>query len=477
MKKIPLPNVSYEALQLNNIGPITKFLGVTTLDPFNAPIGSATSVKNVTAAGGVFPSLTTRPSFSPLGAGFGASVTGMALHLNAEPNAVAGGIWRKYTAGAWSNVLTGLNATAQWSFTNFQGAFPKVNLIGVNGVDPAKKYDGTTISDLAGVPSGVKFKMIDQHGDRVYASDGKAIYMSGLRKAEDWTSADSVIGANVYQIETNTGEDVCAIKAGMKHLMVFKRNAFFELWGTNSTNHQLQQIAETGAVGLNAVTVHDEAGYWIHDSGAFRYTGGLPRKDFSMPVIEYFKQMNKSAAQNACAISTRDSVLFSIPTGTSTVNDTTLEYLPAYGIWSIWKDFSPTAWLYWNNKLTYGDGTGVYQQADNSTGVSWEWVSPPFGGGAFSTINQWYKLMYVLDIPVGSQLTVYVSSKSEGNAPADWIEVTSTAGIEGMPIYDRRVVLPLQQVANSNWLRLKIAGTGPIKFHEINIQQRALPLR
>lgn len=468
MKKvIPIPDISYEDMNVSNIGPINKFLGVTTLDPFNAPVGSATSAKNLTGDSGVFPALSTRPNFAVVGTGFGASVNGMGLHLNSTLNVVTGGTWRKYNGTSWTDVLTGLNTTAKWSFTNFKGSFSTINLIAVNGVDAPRKYDGTTVSNLAGVPAGINFKMIDQHDNRLYASDGKAVYFCALRKGEDWSTLDE---AGTIQIETNTGEDVTAIKAGMKHLMVFKRNAFFELWGTGPHNYTLQQVSETGAVGLNAVTVHDEAAYWISDSGAFRYTGGLPRKDFSLPVLGFFQNINKTAAQNACTISTKDSVIFSIPTGTSTVNDTTLQYLPNYGVWFVWQDFSPTQWTFWNDKLTYGDGTGVYQQAGNGTAISWEWISPPFGGGAFSARNQWYKLHYLIDVPSGSSLNVYVSRKAEGDT--DWILVNNSYATGD----SRRVILPISQVANSNFLRVKLAGTGPVKFHELNIQQRVLPL-
>lgn len=471
MKPIPIPNVDYQPMNVSNIGPINKFLGVNTIDPFNAPIGSATSIKNLTAAGGVAPALATRPAFDDGWANFGASCAGLGLRLNTELHAVAGGTWRKYDGSSWSNVLTGLDTTARWSFTNFKGNLSAINLIGVNGVDAARKYDGSTVSTLAGVPAGITFKMIDQHDNRLYASDGKAVYFCALRKPEDWTTIDE---AGSIQIETNTGEDVSAIRAGMKHLMVFKRNMFSELWGTGPHNYTLQQISETGAVGLNAVTVHDEAAYWIHDSGAYRYTGGLPRKDFCLPVMGYFQKMNRTAAPNACATSSKDAVIFSIPTGVSTTNDTTLEYLPDFGVWNVWQDLSPTQWVFWNDKLAYGNSIGVSQQQANSNGVSWEWVSPPFGNGSFSTLHQWYKLMYVIDVPLGSSMTTYVSRKAEGNAPADWIQVnTTTAGT----LNGRRVILPIKDVANSNWMRVKFSGTGPVEFHELNIQQREMPLR
>lgn len=472
MKNIPIPGVSYQELGVSNVGPINKFLGVTTLDPYNAPPGSAVSIKNLSAAGGVFPALATRPNFSGVGTAFGASVQGMGLYKNSELHAVAGGTWRRYSGGTWNTVQTGLNASAQWSFTNFKGNLAGVNLIGVNGVDTPRRFDGTTVTNLTGLPPGVIFKMVDQHGDRLYASDGKALYYSGIAQPQDWTTKGTAGGGDL-QIENNSGEDITAIKAGFKHLMVFKRNMFAELFGTGPLNYQFQQIAETGAVGLNAVTMRDQTAYWIHDSGAFQYNGGLPRKEFSTPVSGYFALMNKAAAQNACAITTPDSVLFSFPTGASVVNDTTLEYLPEFGIWSVWQDFAPTSWEYYNKALTYGDATGVFTKAGNGTGVAWEWVSPPFGGGPYSNTHQWYKLWYIIDVPAGSTITVSVSTKAEGNLSGDWTQVTNISSVGN----SRRVMVPISQVANSNFLRVKFAGTGPVEMHEFNIQQREMPLR
>lgn len=470
LKPIPIQNVEYQSLGVVNVGPINRFMGVTTLDPYNAPPGTAASIKNLSGAGGVFPALAVRPGFAAVGSSFGAPVKGMGLHKNNELHAVAGGAWRRYSGGAWTSLVTGLSTTAPWSFTNFKGNLAAINLIGVNGIDTPRKYDGTTVTALAGLPAGVNFKIIDQHDNRLYASDGKAVYFCALRKPEDWTTVDD---AGQIVIETNTGEDVCAIKAGMKHLMVFKPNMFAELWGTGPHNYQLQAISETGAVGLEAVAIYGQTGYWIHATGAFEYTGGLPRKEFSLPVAGYFASMNKAAMSGACAVATKDSVLFSIPTGASTVNDTTLEYLPDYGIWSVWQDFAPASWAYWNGLQTYGDGTGVYQATTNNAGVSWEWISPPFGAGPYSGTHQWYKLWHVIDVPAGSTLNVYVSTKAEGNNTGDWTPITSSAPIGS----GKRMILPLQQIANSNFLRVKLTGTGSVKLHELNIQQREMPLR
>lgn len=485
LNPVPIQNVEYQPLNLVNLGPINKFLGVTSLDPFNAPLGTAVSMKNLTAAGGIHPALSARNSFALLGGNIG-SVTGLGQHMNTTLHAMAGGGWFRWSGSAWVSVVAGLSLNAQWSMTNFKGNLASTNLIAVNGVDTPRKFDGTNQSNLAGLPSGVNFKMIDQHTDRLYASDGKAVYYSAVAKPQDWTTVGES-GAGAIQIETNTGEDVNAIKAGMKHLMVFKRNAFMELWGTRPSNYQLQRVSETGALGLNAVTLRDQTAYWASDGGAFHYTGGLPRKDFSVPVIGYFNAMNKAAASNACVTSTKDSVLFSIPTGASTVNDTTLEYLPDVGIWTVWKDFAPRAWTFWNGVLVYGETNGVFQQGTSATGTAWEWVSPPFGSGPYAGQKQWYKLWYVIDLPAGSSMTVSVSRKAEGDAAQDWITAqTINAGDNypgdgynpaGRPTIGRRVIIPVEQVANSNFLRVKFSGVGPVEFHELNIQQREMPLR
>lgn len=470
MKQIPVPKVQYEALNVSNIGPVNRFLGVSTLDPYSASPGVAAGIKNLTSAGGVFPALSARPAF--LGVGitpFGSPVRGIGLHKNTDLTAVAGGAWKKWSAGAWTSIATGLSTTAPWSFANFRGNLSAIHLIGVNGVDTPRKYDGTAVTNLTGAPAGIK--MIDQHDNRLYASDGKSIFHSALNKPQDWSTVDD---SGEIKIETNTGEDIVALKAGMKHLMVFKPNMFAELFGTGPHNYQMQTISETGCVGLNAIAVRDQTAFWIHSTGAFQYTGGLPRKDFSLPVQGYFASMNQAAASGACAVSTNDAVLFSIPTGSSTVNDTTLEFLPDYGVWSVWQDFAPTVWAYWNNILTYGNETGMYSDGKaGSNGVAWEWISPPFGSGPFANTHQWYKLWYVIDVPAGGSLNVYVSNKAEGNLPGDWTQVTVSQAVGA----GKRMIVPIAQMANSNFLRVKFTGTGPVKMHEFNIQQREMPLR
>lgn len=472
-----IADIQYANLNIQNIGPINQFLGVSTLDPFAVKVGYATRIRNLTSGGGAFPSLVTRPGETSMGAAFGSPVTGLALHQGSFLHAVAGGVWRKYNGSTWDTVTTGLSTTAKWSFCNFKGDLSQINLIGVNGVDAARKYDGTSVTTLTGTPAGVIFKVIDQHDNRMYASDGKAVYFSALRKAQDWTTVDD---AGSVQIETNTGEDVIAIKGGLKHLMIFKPHAFFELWGTGSHNYRMEMIAETGAIGKNAVTVKDEAAYWIGEGNAYRYTGGLPRSDFALAVRGYFEDMNLAAAANACVTSTNESVLFSIPTGSSTVNNVTLEYFPDFNVWTVWEDFSPTNWIFWNNVLFYGDATGMKRMDSNSSAVTWEWVSPPFSGGSLADRHIWYKLYYAIETPPGSSLFVSVSNTPEGDT--GWVEVGNILSSDTPPDNPTRALkpirsfIPITQMANSNWLRIKLIGTGMVKIHQLDIQQRQMPM-
>lgn len=58
----------------------------------------------------------------------------------------------KLNNGTWTTVLSGLDTSAEWSFCNFQGNLSGINLIGANGVDPIKRYDGNTAQNLSGAP-------------------------------------------------------------------------------------------------------------------------------------------------------------------------------------------------------------------------------------------------------------------------------------------------------------------------------------
>jgi len=123
-----------------------------------------------------------------------------------------------------------------------------------------------------------------------------------------------------------------------------------------------------------------------------------------------------------------------------------------------------------NHELYIGDDQGRVLKlggtTDGGNPISWHVITKPFNNASLAQKMRWYKLWIVADVPAGSTLQVFLSRSVEGE---DWTEITPF-------MQGSRIIIPVSNFANENYLRVKIAGTGPVKIREITRQQRQLPL-
>jgi len=458
------------------LDPITvnRFLGVDRQDAFSIADGAATSLKNLTSS--AFPALTVRPGFTNLGDSLGAAVVGLGVWKDTELHAVANGEWKKWTGSAWSAALaSGLSASAQWSFCNFQGNFAQIDLLGVNGA-VAKKYDGTNVTNLANVPAGGNY--IDAHDNRVYVAVASRVWASAFRAAENWTVGDLDTDAWWGEVETPDGSNIVGMKAGPGHITVFKPYHTFELFGTGSINYRLQPVSDKiGLVSNASVIMVGGVLYWLSHRGIEKYAGGVaPKNDWSMPVQWYVDNINAANRSKASAGTDGQRLYMALPLLTATENSHVIEYDPRYGTFYVWElPHYLRLFAYMGESWYNGDSTGQVHTMggadDAGTAIAWEWVSKPFGDGPLARKKNWHKLWLVCDLPTGSTMNVYLSKMAEGDA--DWTLVKTMAA--SSDIQGARVIIPVDTVANSNWVRVKFAGVGPATVYEWDRQFRVLP--
>jgi len=452
--------------------PLREFKGVNKLDAFSIFDSYATSLKNLTSTN--FLALTVRSGFSSLGDSFGVVVIGLGVWKDAELHAIANGEWKKWDGAAWSAALaSGLSTSAQWSFCNFQGNFADINLLAANGTDAVKKYDGSTVADLVNAPANANY--IDAHDNRVYVAVGNSVKFSALRKAEDWTTVDD---AGEIVVETSTGEAISGLKAGPGHVVVFMPHASFELYGTGPINYKLLPVSDKiGCVSNQSTLMVGNTLYFLAHDGIYRYTGGsAPRKDFALPVQWYIDNINKSNRHKACAGTDGKRYYLALPINSATEPNHVLEYDPVFETWYVWElGHYPRAFAYMNEEWYEGDSSGQVHKMggtdDAGTAISWEWVSKPFGASSLAQPKQWYKLWIVCDLPSGSTLNVYLTKTAEGDS--DWTLVRSLTA--NSTIQSSRVIIPVETVANANWVRVKFSGTGPATIYEMTRQERLMP--
>lgn len=454
-----------------------SFQGINRNDRFSIQPQFATDAKNISGNG--FPCLTVRPGNTVMGAQYG-RVLGMGVWKGTELHAVfADGTWRVWMGSFWSAALaSGLSTTAEWSFANFQGNLAGIGLIGSNGVDPVKVYDGATVSNLATAYAGSNY--IEQYADRLYAAVGNTVHFTAYRMANDWTTASGDEADSGYiVVETPDGELVSGLRTGSRRLTIFKPNSIHDLFGNSASDfHMTKGSGRIGAVSNQAITSVDSLLYFIHfPSGIYSYGGGAwPSKEFSQPVQAYVDRINLAAKYKCCAGTDGKRLYFGLPLDAATDPDTILEYNPEFGIWSVWKDYQPTHMALMGSDLYIGNVDGKVRKVggttDNGTAVSWNWVSKPFGNGSLAQKIRWIQMWVVADVPAGSTLNVYLSKSAEGDA--DW-QLAKTVTASGT-LSGTRIIVPTSMVADANWIRYKLEGTGSCTIREVSREEMQMPL-
>lgn len=471
VRKVEAAPQNWQSIGLLNPVPIRTFTGVNTLDPFAIEDSFATRSKNLSSLS--YPALTTRKGYTLLSTALAASIKGMGVWKDTQLTAVSNGIWNKWTGSAWTSIASGFNTSVAWSFCNFKGNYSGITLLAANGIDAMRKYDGTTVSTVSTAPAGANF--IEQHDNRAYCAVGSSVYVSSLRNSENWTAPDD---SQIFELDNPKGELVTGLRAGAGHIIVFMPTTIYELWGISHKDFRMQIVANDIGLANNNCSINvNGVLYFLDTRRIYRYLGGTaPSDDFAVAVQGYLDQINVAAKDQCCVGTDGSRVYFSIPYQTSTTANVTLVYDTVYEIWNVWQDFSPTCYTRMGNNWYAGDASGrVFQlgnsTTDNGTAIAWEWVSKPFGGDSLAQRIQWHSLWYVADIPSGSTMNVYLSKSASGDA--DWVLARSLAGND---LQTGKVMIPVGSLGNANWMRVRFTGSGPMTIHEIDRQQREIPL-
>ena len=421
-----------------------------------------------------YPAIKTRPGYEVVGTFGTGPVLGMGAWKDQELHVIfSDGTWRRLNSdGTWTTLASGLSTSAEWSFCNFKGNLGGINLIGANGVDPIKRYDGSTLQNRSGAPAGGKY--ITTQSNRLYCAVGNVLKFSALSKATDWTTAND---AGEIELNTRDGEDINGLNAGNGHVTVFKPSTIHELYGKGPSSYSLDQVADDiGATGNKAVTVHDETLPFISRNGIFQYAGGIrPKREFSDPVNKYIAGMNKSQASKCVAGSDGKYIYFAIPYGTATQNNIILQYDPNHKTWYAWDNIAVTHMIRVGQYLYFGDATGRVLRVGGTTDarntITSTAITKPFTAASMARKQQWFKLWVVASIPNGSTLKIYVSGEPTGE---NWtLARTLSASTD---IQFQKILVPTNSIANKNAVRIKIVATGPVTIHEITRQLRELPM-
>lgn len=439
-----------------------EFRGINTLDPFSIDSAFATEVKNLTSS--KYPAASTRPGYSVLKTQGTTKVLGMGVWKDRELHVVFNdGTWHRLKDGTWTQLLSGLNTSATWYFTNFKGGFADINLIATNGVDAPKRYDGTSVTNLGGAPATLNY--IEQHDNRLYGMVSNILYFSELSVGTNWTTTsgnDSDPGQIV--IENAEGETVNGLLGGAGHIVIFQPSDVFELYGTSPSDYRKIPAADDiGLANGRCRTVLDAVIYFMGRGGIYAYSGGArPNKLFSRPVQKYIDALSTTDLAN-CSMGTDGRYLYVYIPGKI------LEFNPEFGTWYVWEDISAACFARVGSSFYVGDTSGrvllIGGETDNGTAISGYWISKVFASETLVQVIRWIRAWVSASVTSGT-VKVYMSKTENGN---DWEYVGDAS--------DDAINIRSTTLANAKMLRAKIEFTGVMTLRAFSRDEETLPLR
>jgi hypothetical protein len=105
------------------------------------------------------------------------------------------------------------------------------------------------------------------------------------------------------------------------------------------------------------------------------------------------------------------------------------------------------------------DGT-----TDGGTAISWEFITKPFNEGAIGEKKSVSDMYVVAEVSTGSTaFTLGYSTNVENNDSSSFTSLLSLSGSSNTQ--NQRINVPLNQLHDVGWYRLRFAGSGPATVH------------
>lgn len=235
------------------------------------------------------------------------------------------------------------------------------------------------------VGTGVSYipKFIETHDNRLFVA-GVSYAPSTFFFSEEFEPEHFEADFG-FQVKTQDGTPITALKEYNGNLMVFKTNSFFLLntSAVDPDNWTLTNISnEYGCLGNRAVCVHSNVLLFLDRKGIIEFNGSnITIKSTKIDPI--FQRMNLSAASGAVMTydKTRNEVLCEIPVDGSTTNNLTVVYDIVANAWTTYKGYRAAVTAIAQSSLSqkamfYGGYSGLVSYfgpsflTDNGTGFT-----------------------------------------------------------------------------------------------------------
>ncbi len=275
---------------------------------------------------------------------------------------------------------------------------------------------------------------------------------------------------NNFEVRTNDGDYVTALKAYYTRLYIFKKHSFHVLSGDSSANFFLQEVSLAyGCVNHRCAVIYNTTILFLDQKGVIQYNGANLQV-ISSKVQAIFDSMNYAAALTEATMvhdNIRNQILIGIPVNGSATNNLTVVYDYLVGAWTKYDGFNPSVFASIQGRNTtknafYGDYLGRVN-----------WFGSSFlgdnGSGGFSA---YFKTRFLHDLGESSQ-EQYRRLYMDVAAPSS----TLTIAINFFQDYGTSIVLGTTMVLGQFQNRIDYGISAKSIAFEMSNIQNSVPLK
>jgi len=206
-----------------------------------------------------------------------------------------GSLWKDAgSGGSWTSIGSGLTAgvdvIGRWT------TFANLAMF-CNGGSNVKKFDGTTLADLTGVPAAVQGASNGiAFGGRFWLMKGSQANYGEVSDPNTWPTN------NFLSVDINNGEDLSGAARIFNQLFLGKASRWYGVLGNSSQTMGWVDRPGPGPVAIDSVRGDGSVVYYLAYDGVYRFNGANPPERVSPTLDAYIKTLSASRLQYARGI-------------------------------------------------------------------------------------------------------------------------------------------------------------------------------
>lgn len=285
----------------------------------------------------------------------------------------------------WSDVSGGDSRSSDkpWRFVQANNY-----IYGVNGYDSSIKYDGSTVSTVAGIPMGTSIEWWKNHLWVIgVLSIPDRLYYSNINDPETFGGSSYI---NVSLGDESRGVSVNGLGGDVGRLVVGKERSVWYVTGSSSSDWSLQPLTyDHGVCSPESVTQVNNDLWAIDLEGnvrsIYRTTNDTVFSSLKSGEIQYtISNVNKGSLHKASAVWFNNYAMFFVPYGVDGHNSLVL-------VWDVMANDSKGGWIKFTNwniarAVVYsGTSPSLYLfDSRSGNGQTYEWTGTSDNGVAIT---------------------------------------------------------------------------------------------